>query len=216
MGIISRKIAEIDPDVVCYTEVLRSVLPEGFTIESNADFGYSNTGQKRKVILWSKYPWVHFDEVGDSDLPPGRFVSGIVGGIRFVGVCIPWRDAHVKTGRKDRKPWQDHLSYCAGLGNILKRYSRSNEPQCILGDFNQRIPRVSQPEYVSKALLSAFPEGFRIATEGMEDADGKRLIDHFAISPSLTANIEKVLPRFAPDGTRLSDHVGVMARLRIG
>jgi hypothetical protein len=34
-----------------------------------------------------------------------------IGPIRFVGVCIPWRDAHVRTGRRDRAPWEDHLRF---------------------------------------------------------------------------------------------------------
>jgi hypothetical protein len=34
-----------------------------------------------------------------------------IGPIRFVGVCIPWRDAHVRTGRRDRAPCEDHLRF---------------------------------------------------------------------------------------------------------
>lgn len=83
------------PDVVCYTEVKRDFVPEGHRIEADADYGYPHNGSRRKVIFWSKVPWEEVDVVGDPALPSGRFASGVCGGVRFVGVCIPWRDAHV-------------------------------------------------------------------------------------------------------------------------
>lgn len=44
LELIRKRIAEADPDVVCYTEVIRSTLPdEGFMIEANPDYGYSNS-----------------------------------------------------------------------------------------------------------------------------------------------------------------------------
>lgn len=214
LGIIRNRIAEADPGVVCYTEVIRSIVPgEGYRIEADPDYGYGDKGQKRKVILWSKQPWTEFDEIGDARLPTGRYVSGITAGIRFIGVCIPWRDAHVKMGRKDRKPWEDHLSYCAGLKDIIERYSRFETPICVLGDYNQRIPRSTQPKRVFEALAEAIPSRFQIVTKGMKDGDEKSLIDHFAVSSNLSAVVKEIIPRFSDDGTRLSDHVGVLATL---
>jgi endonuclease/exonuclease/phosphatase family metal-dependent hydrolase len=206
-------INEVDPEVVCYTEVKRDFVPEGHRIEADSDYGYAHNGTRRKVILWSKHPWEHVDVVGDPALPTGRFASGVSGGVRFVGVCIPWRDAHVTSGRKDRARWADHIVYCEGLGRALRRYAESNVPICVLGDYNQRIPRFRQPPRVAEALSAAFPPGFRIATEGMTDADGYGLIDHFAVSPGSGILITKIIPRITEDGTRLSDHVGVAASL---
>ena len=207
--LILEQIATMDPDVVCYTEVVRTLIPDGHRIEGEADYGYPNEGERRKVVLWSKHPWTDVDMKGDDGMPTGRFVSGTTGGIRFVGVCIPWRDVHVNTGRRDRKPWEDHLSYCDGLGRVLAGHAERETPTCVLGDYNQRIPRVSQPENVAKALADAIPASFRIATEGMKDAEGHNLIDHFAVSPGLSIFITRIIPRFAGDGTKLSDHVGV-------
>ncbi len=110
------------PDVVCYTEVLRPTLPEGHCLEPAADYGYNAPAERRKVVLWSRWPWQDADIIGDPALPSGRFVSGITAGVRFVGVCIPWQFAHVNRGRRDglrptgghRKPWQDHVAYCQG------------------------------------------------------------------------------------------------------
>ena len=209
--LITEQICRVDPDVVCYTEILRGFIPQGHFIEANSDYGYPNTGEKLKVALWSNRPWTNFDDIGDPNLPSGRFVSGITHGVRFVGVCIPWKDAHVRTGRRDRAPWQDHLSYCEGLERVLERYSSCKEPVCVVGDYNQRIPRVAQPRNVAEAHLNAFPKGYAVATESIKDSEGKRLIDHVTVSLTLTTTISEILPRIAPDRTRLSDHVGVVA-----
>jgi exonuclease III len=211
------RFAAIAPDVACLTEVVRSFVPEAHTIESSADYGYPNDGgRRRKVILWSTQPWTEVDSFGNPELPSGRFVSGITGGVRYVGVCIPWRDAHVITGRRDRGQWQDHISFCRGLQHVLEDYSGLGTPICVVGDFNQRIPRVSQPEEVARALAEAIPDSFTIATSGMKDAGGDHLIDHFAVSSGLSISVPEIVPKHAGDGTRLSDHVGVVACLALG
>lgn len=206
-------ITAIEPDVACYTEVLRDLIPDGHLLEGEADYGYAIKEGRRKVILWSKHPWEDIDTVGDENLPPGRFVSGITGGVRFVGVCIPWRDAHVSTGRKDRKPWEDHLAYLAPLTGILRRYAEDAVPICLIGDYNQRIPRLSQPVAVAEAMSAAIPGSFMVATAGMRDREGLALVDHIACSPGLTASIQEIIPKVSPDGLRLSDHPGIVAAL---
>ena len=214
LPIIQQMIAEEDPDVVCYTEVIRTILPEGHIIEADADYGYSKTGDRRKVVLWSRTPWTEVDILGDAKMPTGRFISGVTGGIRFVGVCISWRDAHVSSGRRDRSSWEDHISYCEGLQEVLSKYSSLNQPICILGDYNQRIPRFRQPVKVFNALMEAIPDDFIIATDGLSDSNGDGLVDHISSSSSLQPTITKILPRFSKDGTRLSDHVGVLGQLK--
>lgn len=210
---IRERIAEIDPDVVCYTEVVRAIVPEGYRIEADPDYGYPNDGTRRKVLLWSKLPWADASLAAGTGMPSGRFASGITGGIRFVGVCIPWRDAHVRTGRRDRGPWEDHLSYCRELGRIFTAFENDDTPTCVLGDYNQRIPCRSQPVEVARALDESFPLSYQIASRGMVDAEGHHLIDHLAASPGLGIEITAIVSRFSSDGTRLSDHVGIEALL---
>ena len=212
-GLINKQIVAVDADVICFTEVIRAMVPKGYSIEADADYGYPNDGTRRKVLLWSRQPWAEIDTCGASEMPPGRFASGTTGGIRFVGVCIPWRDAHVATGRRDKSPWEEHISYCHGLAKILAGYAADNVPTCVIGDYNQRIPRAGQPLTVERALADAIPTGFKIATQGMRDSEGKSLIDHFAVSPQLEISTPEIIPRFAHDGTRLSDHVGIAASL---
>jgi endonuclease/exonuclease/phosphatase family metal-dependent hydrolase len=208
-------IQDIDPDVVCYTEVTKGMIPEGHFIQSGADYGYKNHGNRSKVVLWSKQPWSDVDTLGSDSLPEGRFASGITSGIRFVGVCIPWRDAHVSSGRKDRQPWEDHMAYLVGLTGILKRYSEQSVPVCLLGDYNQRIPRISQPFAVAEALAAAIPDSFTIATTGMKDREGVPLVDHFSFSQGLTIAIEEIIPKVSPEGPELSDHPGIVAFLNL-
>jgi hypothetical protein len=105
-------------DVVCITESYAGLFADGHTICSGEDYGYPIKQGRRKVMLWSKTAWRDVDVVGDPGLPTGRFVAGThstpIGDIRFVAVCIPWSSAHVSSGSKNRKRWEDHLSYLDG------------------------------------------------------------------------------------------------------
>jgi endonuclease/exonuclease/phosphatase family metal-dependent hydrolase len=47
----------------------------------------------------------------------------------------------------------------------------------------------------------------------MKDPDGKRLIDHVALSESLHGEVTEIISRKAEDGTRLSDHSGVVVNI---
>ena len=62
----------------------------------------------------------------------------ITNGIGGIGVCIPLRFAQVSTSRKDRKQCENLLSFTQHL-------SFPNQKTIILVDFNQNIPKKSQP-----------------------------------------------------------------------
>ena len=201
-------------DLICYTEVMQGLHPEsGHLIESNADYGYENTKGKRKVSLWSSSPWEQVDDLGSEHLPGGRFISGISHGIRFVGVCIPWKDAHVRSGRKDREVWEDHISYLAALKDIVNGYLKENYSVCILGDYNQRIPRNRQPEHIYNQLYDLLSPDFETSTSGILDPSGKLLIDHISTARGLAVNIKAIHPKKSENGLNLSDHVGIVAEL---
>lgn len=213
LELILQIIEELNPDIICFTEAILSGIPDGYVISSEPDYGYTTPGKRRKVVLWSKNPWTEIETIGDPELPTGRFAAGVTSGIRFIGVCIPWKDAHVRTGRKDRLPWEDHLTFCDGLDRVLNCYASLPEPICILGDYNQRIPRGNQPQKVYEALVGVFASFGSIVSEGFVDPEGKGLIDHMTVSPNLSARVERILPRFTADGIRLSDHVGVLTEI---
>jgi exonuclease III len=207
---ITEKFKEIDPDIACLTEVTEGMIPAGEVLEADPDYGYVQPGDRRKVTFWSKSPWTESDRVGDPKLPGGRYVSGVTQCIRFIGVCIPWQSAHVSTGRKDRKSWEDHLAYCQGLARIIAKYTMEDHPLLILGDFNQCIPRVRQPAFVAETLAACFPRDFTICTANQLDDETKPLIDHCASSPGLSARVTEIIPKVTAGGIKLSDHVGVV------
>ena len=183
-------IDKFDSDIICLAEGYESLLPkDGYLISSNEDYGYKTKNGRRKVILWSKNEWTDIDQLGSKEIPSGRFISGITNGIRIVGLCIPWRFAHVSTGRKDRKPWEDHLSFIQNL-------SFSNEKTIIIGDFNQNIPKKNQPEIVFSSLKNMI-DGFNLLTTNMG-------LLHIVISNDLKA--ESVKKIATGDN---SDHDGI-------
>ena len=127
-----------------------------------------------------------------------------------MGVCIPWRDAHVRTGRKDREPWQEHVAYLVGLRRVL---AATDGPAVVAGDFNQRLPRRRQPKAVHEALTGAMGSSWKIISAGVVDDDGADLIDHVAVSPELEGRVTGTIPRAMPDGARLSDHPAVLVEI---
>lgn len=123
-----------------------------------------------------------------------------------MGVCIPWSAAHVSSGRKDRKNWQDHLSFLAGLEELLK--AEAHERLIVAGDYNQRIPRARQPKRAFEALERTF-EALQIPTQGEVPGSSGPLIDHLAHSAKLQVAEMKAWPKKNAEGVSLSDHDGV-------
>ena len=189
-------IDKFDSDIICLTEGYETLLPEdGYIISSHENFGYETKNGRRKVILWSKNKWSDIDELGSKEIPSGRFISGVTNGIRIIGLCIPWRSAHVSTGRKDRKPWEDHLSFIQNL-------TLSHQKTIILGDFNQNIPKKNQPEIVFSSLMNLI-DGLNLLTTNMG-------LDHIIISKDLEAkNIKRIAT-----GTN-SDHDGISCLIKV-
>ena len=91
----------------------------------------------------------------------------------------------------------------------------SDKPLCVLGDFNQPIPRIRQPTQVAHALADILCDRLEVSTAGKRDIGGKQLIDHYAHTDRLIVRVFDILPKIAEDGTDLSDHVGVVASIMI-
>lgn len=219
---LAARIARQAPHLVCLTESHLDFLePEGgHVVAADPNYGYRDPdggGLRRKVVLWSRSPWREVDRAGGADLPEGRFVSAVtdtnLGPVRIIGVCIPWPRAHVPHGergggRRDRKPWEEHLLYLAGLERILQD-TAIDMPCMVVGDFNQRIPRSRAPQIAYAALMEALHPRFMIATPGvLADAPGQG-VDHVAVSRGIAVRRTAALSHLDHDGKELSDHFGV-------
>ena len=210
---VTNALAEPDCGILCVTEGCAELLPaDGHAICAGEDWGYRPKWEGcRKALLWSKRPWNDVDMVGSDALPPGRFVAGVtqtpLGPLTVVGVCIPWHDAHRRTGRKDREQWQDHETWLAEFETLT--YRHATERTVVLGDFNQRIPWTWGKKRTHEALLRAF-EGFTIATTGdLAEAPG-RARDHIAHTPDMVLPGDiGIWPERSVHNEKLSDHFGV-------
>lgn len=214
-AVMRERLLACDPEIVCVTEGYTNFFNgAGHLIEADANYGYPLIPGRRKVMLWSRRPWSDVDGIGYPRMPTGRFIAGrtdtSMGELTFIGVCIPWRDAHVRTGRGDRKPWQDHLSYLNGLASYLRQPRRRT---VLVGDFNQKIPRSYSPKSVHEALLGCLGSGYAMATAGPLSLEGQCSIDHLAHTRDLHAMDVHTLSNVAPNGKKLSDHFGVALRL---
>jgi endonuclease/exonuclease/phosphatase family metal-dependent hydrolase len=211
---LARRIAAESPDIVCLTETwLGFALPAGHVVTSEPDYGYGSAADKRKVLLWSRNPWhdvsygIGLQSVG------GRFIRAKTdtpcGRLDVWGVCIPWRDAHVRTGRRDRSPWADHLTYLAAVSEMQP--STDARSRIVVGDFNQQIPAQSGLPQHAAALTAALGT-LTVATAGMKRASGKGVIDHCAHSSDLRVSNVRVLAAKHND-RELSDHDGIAMRI---
>ena len=213
--LLLERIIACAPDIVCLTEAYADFLPaSGFQIEATSDYGYPIREGRRKVLLWSREPWTDVDCVGDPGSPGGRFIRGRtttpIGELEVVGVCIPWRAAHVTTGRRDRTLWEDHLSYLRALGGMIPTL-RSRF--VVVGDFNQTVPRTRAPKAVYQELERAF-QPLRFATSARVSPANVQLIDHVAHSHDLKAAAVATLDNLA-GSKQLSDHVGSETTLKL-
>ncbi len=139
----------------------------------------------------------------------------------MIGVCIPYHNANVNVGAKNKEPWEDHSTYLGGLAAILERQAPG--PLILMGDFNQQIgqrrrpyPPLSRPAraQLQETMLAGPTPGLTIATAGL-GLRGRRAIDHIAISGELSAASLTTIDNM--DGERrLSDHFGVLADLSTG
>ena len=202
-------------DIVVLTEGCEGNLPDGgFVMTSSGDYGYDKAAKsRRKVLLWSREPWVDADAIGSPELPPGRFIQAAtqtpIGRLHVIGMCIPFGMAHVSSGQRNRKPWQDHASYLRALADLLAGLPKVRT--IIAGDWNQGVPRLTQPYEMFDLLETAFRD-WSIATQGPL-LETRQSIDHLAHSADLTATSVTAWSNHDPELGRLTDHFGIQVHL---
>jgi hypothetical protein len=81
---------DLAPSVFCLVESTDFFLVKyPNSISSQADYGYSNPGNRRKVWLYSDEAWEDVEYGENSGLPSGRFVSGITMGFDLLAFAFP-------------------------------------------------------------------------------------------------------------------------------
>ncbi len=218
---IRDRIAAWTADILVVTEGDHAVLPPGgHTADAGTDWGYRNTRPAwRKVILWSRWPLTNVTTHVPAGVRTGRLVDAVVqspgGPIRVLAVCIPWRDGHVRTGIDPHGVrWREHTAFIAHLGRLIADHL-ADAPLMVMGDFNQRLPRTSQPRDVHDYLLAAVAP-LEVITAGAHPLPGlsRQEVDHIAVSGHFTA--DRVWGVDRHDGERtLSDHDAVLARVSL-
>jgi endonuclease/exonuclease/phosphatase family metal-dependent hydrolase len=212
---ISEAINSHEPDLICITEGHTDFCDGDHVVTSEANYGYPLRPNRRKVILWSRTGWLQVDTTGSQMLPPGRFVAGTtetpVGPLRILGICIPWADAHVSSGSRDRTKWEDHSAFLAGLGPIVAAPEHRTRT-VLLGDFNQRVPPKYEPARVSEALEKALGR-LCIATSGIIPGVERPSIDHLAHTPDLEVVRVGGLSNRDAHGGKLTDHIGLVVEI---
>ena len=158
-------------------------------------------------------PWQEKSRAEQSALPPGRFVSAAtetrLGEVSVAGLVIPYHFAHVRAGRRDRRPWEEH---CVFLDNLRSVLDSMAAPRIALGDFNQRIPSTWVKRDARDKLRDAFVD-LQVVTAGSIEFNGDRAIDHIACDPTLMPVRVGTLSNCGDEGGRLSDHFGVTVTL---
>lgn len=207
---ISGILENLEADVIVLTEGCAELLPLGNVVDAGRDWGYPVSDlRRRKVILWTKWEISDVRTETQLAIPPGRFVGANVkhphGEFQVFGICIPWKDAHVRSGQRNRNQWQDHQQFLSGLKQEIDRWKT---PLVVAGDFNQRIPRGNQPREVFDRMADCMSKLEVVSTLDVP----KPLIDHIAISEDFVAGNAEVIPDFDEFG-KLSDHRGVVVDL---
>jgi endonuclease/exonuclease/phosphatase family metal-dependent hydrolase len=220
---ISSILQTVGADIAVVTEGVHELLPDvGSVVDAGDNWGYGTHPARRKVIVWSRYPMT-LNFSGKEGATRGRLAVTTVetpaGTVRILGVCIPWRDAHVNTGRGDASPWSEHLDYLDRFERLLTELE-GDVPTVIAGDFNQRIPRGRQPIRVAERLGEVLAD-WRIHTS--DALPNGPHIDHIATNrrfalesvsdwPASDHLGRKRVEVQRPDGTRWSGNTPSLRR----
>ncbi|MHB9470835.1 endonuclease/exonuclease/phosphatase family protein [Mesorhizobium sp. W050] len=213
------RIAALSPDVVCLTEAFEGSTKDlgGFEISVRGVLWSQELALERKVVLWSREPWVDADLSGNEAVQSGGFVSAVtttaLGEVRVVGVCVPYHLASPVDVASKCPAWSQQIKYLMGLKSKISSRPQTM-PMILMGDFNQYVPRIWGSKAASSALIEAICD-LSICTSGQVKELNRPTIDHIALSPELFATSVIGVDEHDETGKKLSDHFGVCAHVQI-
>ncbi|MEQ8842280.1 MAG: endonuclease/exonuclease/phosphatase family protein [Acidimicrobiales bacterium] len=201
-------LGSLGADILVLTEARLSFpAGDGFLVSSRS----WGSDDERKVVMWSRKPWRNVDDVGSLELPPHRFVAATTdtesGPVHVIGVCISWHMANVVHGDRNRKPWEDHIAYCACLRKLIDD-RRTSTPLVVAGDFNQRLRSPPQRGARHRDAIANCLDGLALPTAGIVPGWDREENDHIATAFLRSESVHG-WPKVV-DGVRMSDHAGVV------
>ena len=121
---VAKRLAAPDCDLLCVTKGYVGMLStDGHLNDTDSNWDHAAAEGRREVQLWSQRPRSGVDPLTSDALPGERFVARttetVPGPLLVVGVRIPWHDAHVRTGRKNRAGWRDHEAWLSGFATVF-------------------------------------------------------------------------------------------------
>jgi endonuclease/exonuclease/phosphatase family metal-dependent hydrolase len=215
--IMIERIAAVSPDVVCLTEAFEGSTDAlgGFEISTPGVAWSKEAPGERKVVLWSKKPWVEPDFGRAEPLQSGAYLTAKtetpLGALRIVGVCIPYNFASPFGQTPKARPWSQHMIFLEGLRQAHRLWDHANDT-ILLGDFNQFIPRIWGSKAASIALEEAFV-GLSVCTGGVIDGVNRPTVDHVGLGSNLRALSTTGMDEHDENGRKLSDHFGIAVRV---
>ncbi|RUT32440.1 endonuclease/exonuclease/phosphatase family protein [Arsenicitalea aurantiaca] len=206
---ISQRILASGAEIVCIPECQGELLEgEWHVARSETNYGYPIVPGRSKVTLWSRNGWRDIERTASRGMPGGRFVAATtatsLGAVRVIGVCVPWYAAHVSTGRRDRRPWEDHIAYLKALAPP----SASSLPLIMLGDFNQAVPNRRAPAEAVSLLETALAD-LTVHTSGVVSGLSRPSVCHIASTRPFVAAKTIGIAAETERGP-LSDHDGLI------
>lgn len=215
--IMMERISALSPDVICLTEAFEGSTTTlgGFEISVRGVAWSKEAPGERKVVLWSRNPWINADFGLAKPLQSGAYIAATtrtpLGDIEIIGICIPYNFASPYGETPKARPWTQHLIFLEGLKQAM--IDRDPAAHTILmGDFNQYIPRIWGSKAANSALEGALGT-LTICTGGVIDGVGRPTIDHVALSPQLLAQSTSGIDEHDENGRKLSDHFGLVVRV---
>lgn len=212
------RIASEQPHIVVATEARVAHFESlgGHEVASQPPAGERFAPDERKLVMWSREPWRDIDQIGDPNLPAGRFVAATtatpLGDVRVIGICIPWHMCDVNLGTRDRAVWEQHVRFLELVEPLLA--ADAALPVIVAGDFNQRVPRASGGRRDVAELLERVFAKHTIVTRGVPDGCAKQGLNHIVIDSRLVATDVHGWPN-NDGGTRMSDHDAAVAELAL-
>jgi len=222
---IQRRMAVVSADCWVLTETRTSITPgdDYFGVHSPAHRSRRPDTDERWVSVWSRWP-ISTVRVRDTPWSTTGLVDTEFGQLLVHGIVLPYHAEPSADGGSSLQ-WAEFSKELARQAEdwVALRREYPGIPFIVAGDFNQSLDgsrwygTAKTRRLLDRALDGG---GLRCLTKEDAVASGKlkfgHLVDHICVSAELIGDEIDCWDAVRDDGTRMSDHPGVVARLSAG